>query len=251
MSWDGDDNDTEAFSRLLSRDVAALVRSARQLSGYVREDVLRGDVDAAMQALGLLDVRLAGLVRCVAEFLRYQRAGHRQPRIEWFSLRRVVTAEFRRIGPPSSATLAVNAATGRGQGDRALASDALHEVLHNALVHHPEPGRLDVVVDVAEANEGRMELSVYDNGVGIPAAAADRVFEPYVKLSAAEGSGRYGLGLAWCRRALEAVGGYIAVRNANRGACIVIGLPIGAATHDDIDEDVVDAESPAPRLRLV
>ncbi|MEO1320349.1 MAG: hypothetical protein AAFV30_07235, partial [Pseudomonadota bacterium] len=69
MSWDGDDNDTEAFSRLLSRDVAALVRSARQLSGYVREDVLRGDVDAAMQALGLLDVRLAGLDRFVAEYL--------------------------------------------------------------------------------------------------------------------------------------------------------------------------------------
>ena len=32
-----DDAVSQAFARMLSRDVSALVRSARQLSGYVRE----------------------------------------------------------------------------------------------------------------------------------------------------------------------------------------------------------------------
>lgn len=251
MKRDFEDNDTQAFSRLMSRDVAALVRAARQLAGYVREDVLRGDIDAAMQALGLLDVRLAGLDRFVAEYLRYQRAGQREPRVEDFSLRKLVASEFRRLGPPASATLAIQANAEFVQADLPLAADSLHEVLHNALVHHPDPARLDVVVDITEAESGRIELRVADNGAGIPAHAAERVFEPFVKLSGADGSGRCGLGLAWCRRALTAAGGYIATRAAQRGACVVIGLPVGSVSWRQDPPDLAVGETPSPRLRLV
>lgn len=236
---------------MLSRDVAALVRSARQLSGYVRDDVLRGDIDAAMQALGLLDVRLAGLDRFVAEYLRYQRAGQRQPRVEQFGLRPLVDTAFRRLGPPEGATLAFNADADCVQADQPLAAEVLHEVLHNALVHHPEPERLEILVDVAEGADGRVELAVRDNGAGIPAGAASRVFEPFVKLSGE--SGRCGLGLAWCRRALEAAGGYITLRPSEGGACVVIGLPVGSVSKGS---DTGETESPGedasrPRLRLV
>ena len=77
----GKDTDTRAFERTLARDVAGLLRAARQLSAYAREDVLRGDVDAAMQALALLDVRIAGIDRFIADFLRYRRAGRRLPSV--------------------------------------------------------------------------------------------------------------------------------------------------------------------------
>lgn len=245
-----DDVVSQAFTRLLSRDVAALVRSARQLSGYVREDVLRGDIDAAMQALGLLDVRLAGLDRFVAEYLRYERAGQRHPRVEHFGLGALADAAFRRLGPPAAATLAVNADADRVQADQPLAAEVLHEVLHNALVHHPEPDRLEVVVDISPAADGRVEIAVRDNGTGIPAGAAARVFEPFVKLSGE--SGRCGLGLAWCRRALDAAGGYIRLGPSESGTCVVIGLPVGSLSSGmDADDAGALAGSPGPRLRLV
>ena len=246
-----DDAVSQAFTRMLSRDVAALVRSARQLSGYVREDVLRGDIDAAMQALGLLDVRLAGLDRFVAEYLRYQRAGQRQPCVEQFGLATLAETVFRRIGPPGSATLAVNADADCVQADRPLAAEVLHEVLHNALVHHPEPERLAVVVDIAAGQDGRVEVAVSDNGAGIPAGAASRVFEPFVKLSGE--SGRCGLGLAWCRRALRAAGGYISLRETDGGACVVIGLPVGSLSKAVVASDggAPEDDDSKPRLRLV
>lgn len=251
MNRSTDDAVSQAFTRLLSRDVAALVRSARQLTGHVREDVLRGDIDAAMQALGLLDVRLAGLDRFVAEYLRYERAGQRRPRVEEFGLAALAEAEFRRLGPPAAARFAVNADADCVQADRPLAAEVLHEVLHNALVHHPEPGRLDVVVDIAAAADGRVEIAVSDNGAGIPAAAASRVFEPFVKLSCE--SGRCGLGLAWCRRALDAAGGYIALRRSDAGACVVIGLPVGSLSKGRAAEGpALPAEGDSkPRLRIV
>lgn len=252
MNRSPDDAISQAFTRMLSRDVAALVRSARQLSGYVREDVLRGDIDAAMQALGLLDVRLAGLDRFVAEYLRYERAGQRQPCVEHFGLGALAETAFRRLGAPAAATLDINADADCVQADRPLAAEVLHEVLHNALVHHPEPERLAIVVDISAAADGRVELAISDNGAGIPAGAASRVFEPFVKLSGE--SGRCGLGLAWCRRALRAAGGYITLREADGGACVVIGLPVGSLSKGESvagEGGAPGDDGSKPRLRLV
>ena len=221
------DVESQAFTRMLSRDVASLVRAARQLSGYARDDVLRGDIDAAMQALGLLDVRLAGIDRFVADYLRYRRAGQRTPQIETFRVVELIECTWRALAPPPGAALNVNVEGLQVSGDRALLSEILREVLHNALVHHPDPGVLAVAVAIDVVDDARLVLRIHDNGSGIPQGAEARVFEPFVKLSGAAGA--CGLGLAWCQRALARAGGAISWCGAAAGGGVCVELPIGDA----------------------
>jgi signal transduction histidine kinase len=62
-----------------------------------------------------------------------------------------------------------------------------------------------------------VEISVADDGPGIPAEQRERVFEPYVQLG--ERRGGIGLGLAICRRLVEAHGGEIRLAEREGGGC--------------------------------
>ncbi len=70
--------------------------------------------------------------------------------------------------------------------------------------------------------QGRVEVSVADQGAGIPLADLDRMFEPFVTTKA-QG---LGLGLAICRSIVESHGGRLwATNNADRGATLHCELP--------------------------
>jgi signal transduction histidine kinase len=76
--------------------------------------------------------------------------------------------------------------------------------------------------------EGRVliEVSVADDGPGVAASDRTRIFEPYVQADPDGRSGGLGLGLAICKRLVEAHGGTIGVRErAGGGACFYFTLP--------------------------
>jgi signal transduction histidine kinase len=75
---------------------------------------------------------------------------------------------------------------------------------------------------------GRIELSVADNGEGIPREDQPRIFERFyrVEKGRARASGGTGLGLAIVRHVAEAHGGRVELESApGRGATFRIMLP--------------------------
>jgi signal transduction histidine kinase len=80
----------------------------------------------------------------------------------------------------------------------------------------------------AEGMADAVVVRVIDDGVGIPVADAERVFEPFFRVdpSRSKRTGGYGLGLSICKRVMEAHGGTIAVeRRAPRGTVFVLTFP--------------------------
>jgi signal transduction histidine kinase len=73
-----------------------------------------------------------------------------------------------------------------------------------------------------------VELRVADEGKGVPEDLREGIFDRFVQLEsgerAAPRTGR-GLGLTFCRLAVEAHGGRIYVEDANPGAVFCIRLP--------------------------
>jgi nitrogen fixation/metabolism regulation signal transduction histidine kinase len=81
------------------------------------------------------------------------------------------------------------------------------------------------VVVATEAADGKVRLTVTDNGAGFSEQVMKRVFEPYVTTKP-RGSG---LGLAVVKKIVEEHGGTAAVANVEpRGALVTILLPRAA-----------------------
>jgi signal transduction histidine kinase len=73
----------------------------------------------------------------------------------------------------------------------------------------------------------QLELSVRDNGSGIPAEDVSRVFEPYQQ--AHRGRKGSGLGLAIVKELVSAHGGSIGVDSIEgKGTCFTVRLPRAA-----------------------
>jgi signal transduction histidine kinase len=114
--------------------------------------------------------------------------------------------------------------------DRGLLSRILANLLSNAFKHTPSGGR---VVVSARAEGERIAVSVRDTGEGIPADLLPYIFEKFV---AGESEDRRrqsydsGLGLTFCRLAVECHGGRIAVASRpGEGTTVTFHLPRHAA----------------------
>lgn len=110
-------------------------------------------------------------------------------------------------------------------GDGEMIRRVLINLLENAVKYSPSRGKIQVVV----SQEDRQALfSVIDNGPGIPPEARDLIFDKYSRLQYRSGPKGLGLGLAYCRLAIEAHGGRIWVedRPEREGACFKFSLPL-------------------------
>ncbi len=116
-------------------------------------------------------------------------------------------------------------------GDAARLVRVLENLLDNAVSFSPPRG----LVTVAMArHEDRVELSVCDEGPGIPAEARAKVFERFHSLRPdSEDFGSHsGLGLAIARTIAEAHDGTLIAAdriNGKRGACLILEIPFAAA----------------------
>jgi len=109
--------------------------------------------------------------------------------------------------------------------------ELLHRALENIIRNAIRYTKTDTSVDVAleQLDKNNLEISILDQGPGIPEDKIEGLFEPFVRLSEARDrdSGGYGLGLAIAKRAIEFHKGRISASNKKgNGLLIRIVLPV-------------------------
>jgi signal transduction histidine kinase len=128
--------------------------------------------------------------------------------------------------PKHALVAAVSAEAGRVRADPDRLRQILTNLVGNAVTYSPAGGQ--VLVAARAAAEGWVELSVSDQGLGIPPEELDRIFDPYQRVNAVatrriKGTG---LGLYIVRHLVELHGGTIRVESVlGRGSTFVVSLP--------------------------
>ncbi|HET7787393.1 MAG TPA: HAMP domain-containing sensor histidine kinase [Myxococcales bacterium] len=98
---------------------------------------------------------------------------------------------------------------------------AIRQLLLNLLLNALDFARARIVVTTARAADGRAEVTVADDGPGVPAENRDRIFQRFVTTR----PGGNGLGLSTSREIAEAHGGKLVLREGGGGASFVLQLP--------------------------
>jgi signal transduction histidine kinase len=117
-----------------------------------------------------------------------------------------------------------------------LISQVLVNLIENALKYgHPETGELVIGLSGQE-QEGRIVLTVTDNGPGIPEKDLDRVQDRFVRLEESRSEPGTGLGLSLVKAVARLHGGDLRFKNESPGLSARIDLapvkPVSSGTND-------------------
>jgi signal transduction histidine kinase len=146
------------------------------------------------------------------------------PAIEAVDLGEIAEEAAREVGDANEATGArlrveVGSDPCLAEGDANLLRRVLDNLVSNALAHSGEGNA--ITISVSTRPEG-IQLDVADQGPGVPARHRETIFEKYTRLELRDAGGRRnrGLGLTFCRLAVEAQGGSIWVEEAPGGGAL-------------------------------
>jgi two-component system, OmpR family, sensor histidine kinase KdpD len=196
-----------------------LLQSGDRLSEENRRELTQTVVEEA--------AHLNRIIRNVLDMTRLESGGVQVNR-EWQSLEEIVgavtarmTGQFRdhplAIALPPDLPLV--------PCDGLLIEQVLRNLLENAVKYTPVGTHIALSV---VAGEGKVQVTVADEGPGIPAEETERIFEKFVRGKYAAGG--VGLGLAICRGIVLAHGGRIWAENRPAGgAAFTFTLPTGEA----------------------
>ena len=107
--------------------------------------------------------------------------------------------------------------------DGDMARRVLINLMENSSKFTPTEGKLEVG---ARADGAWLNLWVKDNGPGIPPSDQERIFDKFTRLRGKSTTSGLGIGLAFCRLAVQGHGGKIWVEsNAGRGAIFHFTFP--------------------------
>ncbi len=100
--------------------------------------------------------------------------------------------------------------------DKYIILRVLNNILANAIKHTPNNGMLELNIKSTENKIIKIEIK--DSGKGIDETIINRIFEKYIQDTETKTHGTFGIGLSFCKIAIEAHDGEIGVyNNADKG----------------------------------
>jgi K+-sensing histidine kinase KdpD len=195
------------------------------------------DAEGRREMLEVIDEETDRLNRFIEGLMELARieAGEMHLRRRWGSIEEIVARALERAEPLTrDHQIQVRLDDGLPAvrvDDRAVA-EVVYTLVDNAAKYSPMGTNINVE---AKSTEGRIvQLSVEDDGLGIPLELRERVFDKFFRAMRDGDSSRHqpsgsGMGLAIAKGIVEAHGGRIWIEepHGNRGSRVVFSLPVG------------------------
>jgi signal transduction histidine kinase len=200
------------------------------LTGFLELASDSPDIDHAPQAarsLAHAESAADRMAAMIADLLEYARRGSAAPRPHTVRLDELVTEVVKdlRVAITAAGADVVVDADLEVWADRTLLGVVIQNLIANAVKFAAADGVEPRVEVRAEVRSPGWLITVDDNGPGVPVALRRRVFD-FMDRGNAEGVDGLGIGLATCRRIIQAHGGRIGIDDSSLGGARVwITLP--------------------------
>ncbi|MCB1004166.1 MAG: HAMP domain-containing histidine kinase, partial [Acidimicrobiales bacterium] len=213
------------FAHVASHDLKSPLRDIAHLAEWIDED-LEDAPESVRDDLRTLRQRTQRMDRLLTDLLAYARAGRRPGRVVEFVVCEAIEAAIELVPlPPGFSVETEGELDARLRTPRTPLETVLRNLVANAVKHHDrDAGTIAIRVDPAGAD--RLRFTVCDDGPGIPQQYHDKLFEMFETLRPRDEVEGSGVGLALCRRLVEAMGGTIGVESGDsRGSTFAFTWP--------------------------
>jgi DNA-binding response OmpR family regulator len=216
-------------------------RFALEAQTGVRRSALNQFVADTVEASSLLQRNLAASAELIASFKQVAtgQAGLARRR---FDLAQLVHDSCLHLAPQvraasASVEIEVEVVEGIAMDSFPGALDqVIGQLVLNALLHGFRDGRAGVVKVRAAVAEGRLHLSVCDNGAGIAQADLGRVFDPFFTTRLGQGSSGLGLHIVH-NLAGNVLGGTISAASGDGETCFTLVCPCSAPALKQLEQE--------------
>lgn len=217
----------EHFISMLAHDVRGALQSVLLCSEAIEnaQSDAPAPVRRCLQRIRRSAVRISELVGKVLDAARTE-SGRMVLDVQPVAMRDVVNDAVEIYGPIAERAgleleLIDRAQTDEVTGDRVRLGQVTANLIENAIRHSPRTSTITVELT---SDERVIRVAVRDQGLGIPPALRDRIFERFVQ--GPQASGSLGLGLYVAHQVVEQHHGRIFVEDVvPHGAALVVELP--------------------------
>lgn len=222
---------TELIIHDLRNPLSSIAVSLKMISMMLPEEVLKANQEILAIAQASCD-RMQRLVESLLEVSRLE-TGEVRFHLQPVRLSELVEEIIRRSAilarPGTTLNAVMEPQLPPVLADREKIDRVIMNLLDNAMKYAPEGGR--ITVSASRQQEGYICVSVTDDGPGIPPEERERIFERFAQVANGQPRRRgFGLGLTYCRLAVEGHGGKIWVEpgDGGRGSRFVFTLRMSA-----------------------
>ncbi len=202
----------EAFSYSIAHDMRAPLRSLTGFSDLLLAesgDKLDPEGQGYLRRIAAAAGRMDKLIQDVLDYSRVVRTDPPLEPVDPGELLRGIADTYPMLSP-DKADLVLEGPFPRVLGNEALLTQVFSNLLGNAVKFVP-PGIKPRVRVWAEEHDDRVRVSFEDNGIGIPARQHERIFRIFER--GGHGYEGTGIGLAIVKKAVERMGGKVALES--------------------------------------
>ena len=216
----------EEFAHIVSHDLKAPLRHSNYSLQFLKEALAKQDTDQVDKEMNGLFNHMRTLKNLIDDVIRFSRVSAEKKHAIPVALDEVIEAalDLNTDAINEKAITITCMAMPIVYGDKSMLVHLFQNLISNACKYNEN---VMPTIDINYENIGNMcFIRVKDNGIGMPANAAEQIFKPFHRLVTKQEYEGSGIGLAICKMLVEQHGGRISVETMPReGSIFTVSLP--------------------------
>ncbi|WP_375687708.1 ATP-binding protein [Pseudooceanicola sp. LIPI14-2-Ac024] len=217
----------ETFAHVLVHDFKAPIRAIGQLADEAMSDLSAGVPEAAHETLVRLHKAVAQASELITSLASHISADSEDP-FRMIPAAHPIDRALTALRPEideRGARISQSGTDAQLWGSPPQLAQLFQNLIGNALKYSPD-GPPVIRVTAEPGPDGGLQVTVEDEGIGVPEAYRDQIFEPFKRLRTAGVAPGTGLGLATCRKIADRHGAtLVCLPGRSGGTRMVCGFP--------------------------